>query len=126
MEAGDTAFELLRSFVERFYGSFRPGTREWKLIHETGEKSGDWSSTSVLGDESGGYEMTVSRTFHGEKGQEGTVEEFVSCKAKGLPDDMRVEITVIDAHGGEPPHFTLTVDGQERSLRAFLDRGRTE
>jgi hypothetical protein len=124
MDAGDLAFQLLRSFVESRYPGFSPGGSQWRHLLESGEESGEYSRTSVLGEESHGYEMSFSRTVHDDPDQDRWVEDYIQCKAVGLPDDVRIEISLIDGHGAEPPQFTVTIHGEEAGLRAFLDRGK--
>lgn len=122
MDTGDVAFQLLRAFVESHHPGFSPESGQWRLLLESVEKSGEFSRTSVLGDESRGYEMSFSRTIHEDPGQERWTEDYIQCKAVGLPDDLRVEISLLDGHDAEPPHFTITVNGKQEALRAFLDR----
>lgn len=123
MDTGDTAFQLLRSFVESHVPGFVPEASSWRPLLESGDPSGEFSRTSVLGEESRGYELSVSRTVHEESGQEPWVEDYIQCRAVGLPD-VRVEVSLIDGHGAEPPHYTLTVNGEGEALRAFLKAGR--
>lgn len=124
MDTGDLAFQILRSFVEGRYPGFSPAGGSWRRLLDSGEESGEYTRTSVLGEESRGYEMSISRTVHDEPGQDRWIEDYIQCKAVGLPDDVRVEISLIDGHGAESPHFTLTVNGEEEALRAFLGQGR--
>jgi hypothetical protein len=124
MDAGDIAFQLLRSFVESRYPGFGPGGGAWRRLLDSGDESGEYSRTSVLGGESHGYELSFSRTVHEEPGQERWMEDYIQCKVVGLPDKVRMEISLIDGHGTEPPHFTITVNGEETALRSFLGRGK--
>jgi hypothetical protein len=124
MDTGEIAFQLLRSFVESRYPGFSP-SGAWRIVLDSGEESGEYSRTSVLGDQTHGYELSFSRTVHEEAGQDSWTEDYIQCKAVGLPEDVRIEISLIDSHGAETPHFTITVNGEESPLRSFLNRGKS-